>query len=150
MNFLSDIVEKINKLLYVKPEASVSKEFIKANIVKTRKQTALLLFNVLAGKVSVLEALKNFPKNSADESVNVCFHILVHYDADEDIRKNDEAYREEQDEFILNMAQILQNGESLPINIINEYNEFYKDETLIYPEINKETVISRLKKFINT
>lgn len=149
MNFLSDIVKKINKLLYVKPEITVSEEFIKANRVKIRKETALLLFNVLAGKVSVLDALKNFPKNSTDESVNVCFHILVHYDADEDIRKNDQAYREEQDEFILTVAQILQSGESLPINIINEYNAFYKDKTLIYPEINKETVISRLKKFIN-
>lgn len=117
-------------------------------MLKTRKMTAELLFGVLSGSKTVLEALKSFPKNVPDDSVNVCFHILVHYDADEDIRLKDEIYREEQDDFILNTAETLFRGESLPINIINEYNDFYK-ETLLYPEINRDTVISRLKKFIN-
>ena len=61
----------------------------------------------------------------------------MHYEADEDFRKNDNLYREEQDDFMLQMAQILQNGEALPINIINEYNVFYK-ESLIYPDINQK------------
>ena len=72
----------------------------------------------------------------------------MHLEADEDIRKKDAIYREEQDEFVLNMAQLLQNGEDIPINIIKEYNDFY-GETLIYPEMNKENIIARLKKFIN-
>ncbi len=72
----------------------------------------------------------------------------MHLEADEDIRKRDNIYREEQDEFILNIAQILQKGEDIPLNIINEYNDFY-DESLIYPEINKKTIIARLKKYIN-
>lgn len=143
---LSDVFEKINGFLYKKPESSLV--YTKEDMLKARKQVAELLFSVLAGSITVPEALKNFPKNIPDDSVNVCFHILVHFDADEDIRAKDEVYREEQDDFILNTAETLFKGESLPINIINEYNDFYK-ETLLYPEINRDTIVSRLKKFIN-
>lgn len=150
MNFndiVSGIVEKLNRLLYVKPEVKVLKVSLEDKI-NLRKKVSNTLFSVLSGETTVLSALSHFPKNTYDESVDVCFHILMHLEADEDIRKNDNDYREEQDDFILNIAQILQEGGDVPINIIKEYNDFYK-ETLIYPEINKETIISRLKKFIN-
>ncbi len=147
MNFLNDIVQKLNRLLYVKPERRFA-EISPEDKIKLRKDISNTLFLVLSGEKTVLNALSNFPKNTDDESVKVCFHILMHLEADEDIRKKDNDYREEQDEFILNMAQLLQKGEDIPINIIKEYNDFYK-ETLIYPEINKKTIISRLKKFIN-
>jgi len=145
--FLTDIVKQLNRFLYVKPKKPV---VIYSDIdkLKTRKKMADTLFSVLAGRTSVLRAVSDFPKNIPDDSVNVCFHILMHLEADEDIRKEDNIYREEQDEFILQVASFLQAGEDIPINIINEYNDFYK-ETLIYPEINRHTVISRLKKFIN-
>ncbi len=133
--------------MYVKPKKKEPKVSYEA-IIEARKKTALLIFNVLNGRLSVLSALKMFPKNIPDDSVNVCFHILVHYEADEDIRKKDPLYKEEQDEFMDYAAQLLDSGEPLPINIIKEYNGFYK-ETLLYPEINKATIISRLKKFIN-
>ncbi len=147
MNFFEDIVQKLNRLLYVKPKRPagvVSPE----DKIRLRKEVSNTLFLVLSGEMTVLKALLNFPKNSNDKSIDVCFHILMHLEADEDIRKKDNDYREEQDEFILNIAELLQNGEDIPINIIKEYNDFYK-ETLIYPVINKETIISRLKKFIN-
>lgn len=142
-----DIVQKLNSFLYVKPKKEVlgpSKEEITA----LRKEVSNTLFDVLSGNKTVLEAVSKFPKNTVDESVNVCFHILVHLEADEDIRAKDPLYREEQDDFILYIAELLQKGENIPINIIKEYNGFYK-ETLVYPEINRETVITRLKKFIN-
>lgn len=141
------IVQKLNSFLYVKPKKEIlghSKE----EIAVLRKEVSNTLFDVLSGRRTVLDAVLKFPKNTIDESVNVCFHILVHLEADEDIRANDPLYREEQDEFILHIAELLQKGENIPINIIKEYNGFYK-ETLVYPEINKETVIARLKKFIN-
>ncbi len=147
MKVFNDIVEKLNRFLYVKPKKKEPKVSYEA-IIEARKKTALLIFNVLNGRLSVLSALKMFPKNIPDDSVNVCFHILVHYEADEDIRKKDPLYKEEQDEFMDYAAQLLDSGEPLPINIIKEYNGFYK-ETLLYPEINKATIISRLKKFIN-
>ncbi len=151
MNFkndiIADIVKRLNRLLYIKPEIGARKVSLEDKI-SLRKKVSNTLFSVLSGETSVLSALSNFPKNTDDKSVNVCFHILMHLEADEDIRKSDNDYREEQDDFILNIAQILQEGGDIPINIIKEYNDFYK-ETLIYPEINKETIISRLKKFIN-
>lgn len=147
MGIFSEIVEKLNRFLYVKPEIKAP-VYTEEDKIETRKFVAGLLFDILSGSKTVLEALKIFPKNIPDDSVNVCFHILVHYEADEDIRLKDEVYREEQDDFILNTAETLYKGENLPINIINEYNNFYK-ETLLYPEINRDTVISRLKKFIN-
>ncbi len=151
MNFkndiIADIVKRLNRLLYIKPEIGARKVSLEDKI-SLRKKVSNTLFSVLSGETSVLSALSNFPKNTDDKSVNVCFHILMHLEADEDIRKSDNDYREEQYDFILNIAQILQEGGDIPINIIKEYNDFYK-ETLIYPEINKETIISRLKKFIN-
>ncbi len=146
-DIVSDIVKKLNRFLYVKPKKPATKISPEEKI-KLRKEVSNTLFLVLSGQKTVLNALSNFPKNSHDESVNTCFHILMHLEADEDIRKKDEIYREEQDEFILNMAQLLQNGEDIPVNIIKEYNDFY-GETLIYPEMNKENIIARLKKFIN-
>ena len=146
-SFWAEIVKRINNFLYTKPKIKkpvVSKE----DIIKQRKEISNVLFDVLSGKQSVLDAVLHFPTSSPDSSVNVCFHILVHLEADEDIRAKDPLYKEEQDEFILYVAELLQKGENIPINIINEYNGFYK-ETLVYPEINKETVIARLKKFIN-
>lgn len=150
MNFqdsIFDIVKKINSFLYVKPKKA-SVKISPEERLRLRKEISNTLFSVLSGEKTVLNALSNFPKNSYDESVNTCFHILMHLEADEDIRKKDAIYREEQDEFVLNMAQLLQNGEDIPINIIKEYNDFY-GETLIYPEMNKENIIARLKKFIN-
>ena len=146
-DIVSDIVKKLNRFLYVKPKKPAAKISPEEKI-KLRKEVSNTLFLVLSGQKTVLSALSNFPKNSHDESVDVCFHILMHLEADEDIRKKDEIYREEQDEFILNMAQLLQNGEDIPVNIIKEYNDFY-GEILIYPEMNKENIIARLKKFIN-
>ena len=76
-----DIVQKLNSFLYVKPKKEVlgpSKEEITA----LRKEVSNTLFDVLSGNKTVLEAVSKFPKNTVDESVNVCFHILVHLEAD--------------------------------------------------------------------
>ena len=117
-------------------------------LVETRRQVAKLLVDVILGKIHVLEALKKFPKDSNDPSVSACFHILVHYEADEDLRKKDPLYKETQDEFIVNTAEVLLKGEELPSNIIKEYNEYYESD-LIYRKNSKENIIKRLKRIIN-
>lgn len=117
--------------------------------IKDERQTAAkFLIDVILNKITVLEALKNFPKDSIDPSVRVCFHILTHYDADEDIRKKDPLYKETQDEFIVNTAEVLLKGETLPQNIIDEYKNFYGDD-LFYKKNSKENIIERLKRSIN-
>ena len=78
-----DIVQRLNTFLYVKPKQEnlgPSKE----EIINLRKKVSDTLFDVLSGNITVLEAVSKFPKNTVDESVNVCFHILVHLEADED------------------------------------------------------------------
>ena len=60
------------------------------DLIETRRAVAKILVDVILGKIKVLDALKNFPKNSDDDSVNICFHILVHYESDEELRKKDQ------------------------------------------------------------
>ena len=118
------------------------------NIIETRKQAAKILIDVILEKISVLEALKSFPQNSSDLSVRTCFHILVHFESDEDLRKNDPVYKETQDDFIVETAETLLRGNSLPVNIIKEYKDFYESD-LFYPEMTKDNIIKRLRKIIN-
>lgn len=118
------------------------------DIIKIRQDVAKLLVDVILGKIKVLDALKKFPKDSNDDSVNTCFHILVHFESDEDLRKRDKLYKETQDDFLVETAEILLSGNSLPLNIINEYKQFYKND-LIYKKMTKENILKRLGKFIN-
>jgi len=75
-DIVSDIVKKLNRFLYVKPKKPAAKISPEEKI-KLRKEVSNTLFLVLSGQKTVLNALSNFPKNSLDESVNTCFHILM-------------------------------------------------------------------------
>ncbi len=119
-----------------------------APYIKDRKKVSGLILNVLTGKMSVLDALKEYPKNLTDPTLNTVFHALVHFEADEDLRNKDSLYKEEQDNYLEEIANILAKGDSLPFNIIDEYDKYHK-ESLIYPEMDKKTVFERLKKMIN-
>ena len=116
--------------------------------IEQRRQVAKLLVDVILGKIKVLDALKIFPKDSNDDSVNTCFHILVHFESDEDLRKKDSLYKETQDEFIVETAETLLKGNALPADIISEYKKFYQND-LIYRKNSKENIIKRLKRVIN-
>jgi len=91
-----------------------------------RKQVAELIFKVLSGDLCVREALEKFPDKIDDESVQCAWHALIHSEADEELRKNDIEYAQEQDDYLNNMAIMLQNGEILPENNIEEYNKYYE------------------------
>jgi len=106
-----------------------------------RKQVAELIFKVLDQKLCVREALEKFPCEIIDDSLQCAWHALVYFEADEDFRKRDIEYAEEQDNYLKTMAFILQTGESLPKNIIEEYNKYYE------PVIKSETknFLSKIK-----
>ena len=76
-----------------------------------------------------------------DDSLQCAWHALIHFEADEDFRKKDAEYAQEQDNFLETMAFMLQKGESLPKNTIEEYNKYYE------PVIKSETknFLSRIK-----
>ena len=95
-----------------------------------RKDVAQLIRSVLIGKFCVREAINQFPHNSEDESIQAAYHALVHFEADEDLRRRDALYKEEQNSYLMMIAEILDSGEDLPFNIINSYKEFYKSANI--------------------
>lgn len=98
---------------------------------EARKQVSDLIFKVLTESLCVREAIKQFPFDVMDLSVQCAWHALVHYEADEDYRKNDREYTQEQDNYLEMIAFILRDGYPLPQNLINDYNKYY--ETALIP-----------------
>ncbi len=85
-----------------------------------------LIMQVLAEKISIQDAIKHFPRDEECSSLECAFHALLHYEADEDYRKHDPDYAEEQAEHLEGIACSLKNGEPLPLNIIQDYGEYYE------------------------
>lgn len=113
-----------------------------------RVKVAKLLRLVRIGQLSCIKAIIEYPKDTEDESLIAAYHALIHYDADEDIRRRDALYKEEQDDYLEFLAEILDRGEDLPRNIINNYKEFYDTAPLLH----KKGILGSLKsffKFIN-
>lgn len=98
--------------------------------LQERLLVAELVRKALIGFIPVREALLNFPPDSKDKSIQAAFHALVHFEADEDLRRRDILYKEEQDEYLEMISQILDSGEDLPDNIIRNYEKYYKEPNL--------------------
>lgn len=114
------------------------------SIEEARKQVAELIFKVLTENLCVREAIKLFPAEVYDPSVISAWHALVHFEADEDYKKRDPEYAEEQENFLEMIAFAMQKGEPLPQNILEIYSE-YHDEALIP---RKTGVLSWLKSLL--
>ncbi len=112
-----------------------------------RKFVSKLYIAVLTEKISVREALMKFPKNCEDKTIIAAWHALCHLEADEDIRKKDELYAKEQDEYIEYIAFTLDNGEALPQNITDSYLPYHED-ALIPPNNSLKGIIHEFKKFL--
>lgn len=118
------------------------------NIHSTRKYIGNLIIAVLTDRIIVREAIKKFPKNVKDASIKCAYHALIHREADEDFRRTDLLYRDEQDNYLEQIARILQQGEQLPKNIIKNYNQYYR-EIEINRSIEFKTWLKRICKFLN-
>lgn len=118
------------------------------NIQSARKYIGNLIIAVLTDKIIVREAIKKFPKNVKDSSIKCAYHALIHREADEDLRRTDLLYRDEQDSYLEQVARILQQGEQLPKNIIKNYNHYYR-EIEINHSIEFKTWLKRICKFLN-
>ena len=108
-----------------------------------REAVSSLIRGVLTGGIVVREAINSFPKGTDDESIKAAYHALVHYEADEELRVKDDLYKEEQDDYLLMLADKLAKGEDLPINIINAYKEYYKTANIK----NEDNFKGKLKSF---
>lgn len=103
---------------------------------------------VLAESLSVREAILKFPKDVNDSTLKAAYHALIHYEADEELRHRDLDYKDEQDDYLEFIAQIMQNAEALPQNIIKSYEKYYKNIDTPHSE-STEGLLRSLCKFLN-
>ncbi len=113
-----------------------------------RAYVASLIRQVLISRVCVREAILNFPRDTDDKSIHAAYHALVHYEADEDLRGRDELYREEQDDYLEMISQVLERGEDLPENIINNYDKYYACANILHEE-NAKGFFKSFFRFLN-
>ena len=118
------------------------------NFLNERKLVSRLIYLVLTGDLHVRDALLKFPKDVNDKSLTAAYHALVHYEADEEQRRTDILYRDEQDEYLEFIAQLLQNGQELPKNIIKSYDKYYKSAKTPHSTTLKG-IVETLCKFLN-
>lgn len=112
--------------------------------IAKRQRVADLIVGVLTGQIIVREALLKFP-STADKSVKCAWHALMHLEADEAVRARDVEFRQEQDEFLMFLADLLKRGEDLPANILSEYENYYGEAVL---PVNKDSFLSKLLAFL--
>lgn len=115
---------------------------------ENRAFVAVLIRKVLIGALTVGEAVRNFPFDTGDKSLEAAYHALVHYEADEDLRRRDLMYREEQDEYMEMIAYTLDKGDSLPDNIIRNYEKYYSESSIPHKHDGKGAIRSFLR-FLN-
>lgn len=120
----------------------------KKTYIEERKSVSRLIYMVLTETLTVREAILKFPKDVNDSTVKAAYHALVHMESDEDYRRANLEYKDEQDDYLEFIAQILQNGGALPKNIIESYNKYYKDANTPHSESMKG-LIKSLCKFLN-
>lgn len=115
---------------------------------ENRAFVAVLIRKVLIGALTVGEAVRIFPFDTGDKSLEAAYHALVHYEADEDLRRRDLMYREEQDEYMEMIAYTLDKGDSLPDNIIRNYEKYYSESSIPHKHDRKGAIRSFLR-FLN-
>lgn len=115
---------------------------------ENRAYVSRLIINVLTDKICVREAILHFPEDKRDKSLTAAYHALVHREADEDLRRNDLFYREEQDEFLEFIAEVLAKGEDLPSNIINNYKPYYSGISL-KDKSGAKGIVEALNRYLN-
>ncbi len=118
------------------------------DFVPYRKKVAQLIFDVLTEKRHVKDALLKFPEDINDPSIQTAWHALCYLEADEDLRKTDEDYALEQDDYLEMIAFTLEKGEPLAQNIINEYKKYHK-EALIPHSMTLKGILEKLTRFLN-
>lgn len=121
---------------------------VKNKYTDERKFVSRLIYMVLAETLPAREAVLKFPKDNEDPSIKAAYHALIHYEADEDLRRQDLEYKEEQDDYLEFIAQTLQDGNPLAQNIIKSYDKYYKNIETPRSESMKG-LIKRLCKFLN-
>ncbi len=123
---------------------------VKKNFKDERRLVSRLIYMVLAETLSARNAILKFPKDVNDSSIQAAYHAIVHREADENFRVQDFNYKEEQDDYLEFIAQTLQDGNSLPQNIIKSYNIYYKNDSISLPDSKKmKGFLKSICRFLN-
>jgi hypothetical protein len=120
----------------------------KKDYKEERKIVSRLIYMVLTENLHVRDAILKFPKDVNDSTLKTAYHALIHMESDEDYRKTDLGYKEEQDNYLEFIAQTLQNGNNLPQNIIKSYDKYYKNAQTPHSESMKG-LLKSLCRFLN-
>lgn len=113
-----------------------------------RQKAGELIKCVLEKKMPARQALLAFPKDVEDPSIIASWHALCHLEADEELRKNDPEYAEEQDMFLEDIAGKLYIGDELPDYVIDAYKQYY-DKPLNPHKDGLTGFIASLKNFLS-
>lgn len=116
--------------------------------LEDRYFVSVLIRKIIIGALSVGEAVRNFPFDTGDKSIEAAYHAIVHYEADEDLRRRDVLYREEQDEYLEMIATLLERGENLPDNIIRNYEIYYSENSIPHRH-DRQGAIKSFLRFLN-
>ena len=116
--------------------------------LKDREYVSRLIVSVLTNRITVREALLAFPKKNDDKNIMAAYYALIHYEADEDMRASDFAFKEEQDEYLNMIAELLSAGKDLPKNIIKSYEGYFPEIELPKSKFFKD-FIKTMMKFLN-
>ncbi len=146
------MIEKINKFLQNLHSLSLQEEEPEQTIANKdytneRKLAADVIIGVLTEHICVRDGLLMFPKTD-DPSVQAAWHALCHYEADEDIRRRDIEYANQQQELLEMIAFTFKDGKELPANIIASYKPYY-EEALVRDTKSFSYVIHTLLKYLN-
>lgn len=141
-NFISLVKNRLQK---IKMEDSLKTE---SCFVEQRKYVGNIIIAVLTERIIVRRGLELFPKGCEDESVRTAWHALCHYEADEELRKTDIEYNNEQVSFLEMIAFEFKDGNPLPQNVIDSYKPYYKDNPISY-ESGLKGVIKKLFRFLS-
>lgn len=117
------------------------------SVEEARQIVSGLIFEVLRRETCVREAIKRFPVDQFDPSIQTAFHSLVYFAADEEMRLRDPVYAAEQDNYIEMIAFTLQKGQALPLNIIQSYKTHH-DMALIPRSKTLKAILKSLMRFM--
>ena len=116
-------------------------------IISARKLVGILIYDIITRNITPFEAIQKFPKDIEDTSVKIAWHAIIHFDSDEDIRKNDNLYAQEQMKYLEGIGKILLEGSPLPENILQEYENLY-EETILPKKISIKEYLKSIFRFI--
>ena len=116
-------------------------------IIAARKFVGILLYDIISRKIPPFEAIQKFPKDIEDSSVKIAWHAIIHFDADEDIRKQDNLHAQEQMSYLESLGKILLEGHPLPENILTEYENLYQ-ETILPKRVTFKEYLKSIFRFI--